>query len=217
MAIRSTEGAFLIGTAVPADPRVVVLVLHGGPEHGTSRCRWWMPQVLLCRLLAEAVRRRWSRVTDSPGEAAVYRLQYAWTGWDGDGRDVIADASWALAELARRHPRTPVALLGHSMGGRIAVRLAGVPGVLGVVGLAPWLPAEDPVDQLAGVPVTIVQGTRDRELPASTTAEYLARARASGGWITQLAVNGGGHGMIWRFNRWSQIATEQLAALGAKR
>lgn len=216
MAIRSTAGAFLIATAVSADPRVVVLVLHGGPEHGTSRCRWWRPQVMLCRVLAVGIGRRWSRVTDAPGDAAVYRLQHAWTGWDGDGRDVIGDASWALAELARRHPGTPVAILGHSMGGRVGARLAGLPGVLGLVGLAPWLPSEDPVEQLSGVQISIVQGSRDRVVPASTTAEFVSRARRSGARIQFLSIRGGGHALLWRMNRWHQVATEQLVALGTR-
>jgi dienelactone hydrolase len=209
MAIRSPGGAYLVATTVPADPLTAVLVLHGGPEHGTARCRWWLPQVLRCRLLAVAVTHQWPTAE----QPAVYRLQHAWTGWDGDGRDPIADASWALAELGRRHPGIPVAILGHSMGGRVGVRLAGYPGVRGVVGLAPWLPSDDPVDQLAGVPVSVVQGTRDRELPATSTAEFLLRAHTAGALLAQIAVPGGGHAMIWRMRSWHRLAARQLAAI----
>lgn len=214
MTARSVDGARLseIGSpATGATPAMVVLVLHGGPEHGTARCHRWLPQVVRCRLLARAVVRRWP--TRRVGEVAVYLLQHAWTGWDGDGRDAIADARWAVRVLAQRHPHTPVAILGHSMGGRVGVRVAGADNVVGVVGLAPWLPANDPVKPLRDRRLSAIQGSRDHELPASTTAAFLARATAFGVAVRRREIRGGGHAMLFRMGRWSACAVTELAGL----
>lgn len=61
---------------------------------------------------------------------------------------------------SRRFGATPVVMLGHSLGGRAAVRSAGAAGVRGVVALAPWLPEDEPVDQLAGRALAILHGLR---------------------------------------------------------
>ncbi len=162
-------------------------------------------------MLASAVGRRWRRTRSGP--VAVYLLQHAWTGWDGDGRDALADVAWAMRLIDQRHPEVPLALLGHSMGARTAVRAAGAAGVVGVVGLAPWLPAGDPVAPLVGRSFVVVQGTRDRELPAATTTAFLERATAAGVLVRRLSVRGGGHGMLFRMGTWSRLATAGLAEI----
>ena len=211
MSARSGAGARLTDISVPSPadpPGSVVLVLHGGPEHGTRRCHWWMPQVLRCRMLARAVARRWQRRRVGP--VAVYLLQHAWTGWDGDGRDALADLAWAMRLIDQRHPGVPLALLGHSMGARTAVRAADAVGVVGVVGLAPWLRAGDPVSPLVGRSLVVVQGTRDRELPAATTTVFLERVVAAGVPLRRESVRGGGHAMLFRMGTWSRRATMGL-------
>lgn len=210
---RSATGARLVATSVPANPSAVVLVLHGGPEHGTARCSWWRPQVLRCTLLARTVARRWRRLPGDRGDLAVYRLQHSWTGWDGDGRDVIADADWALALISARHPDRPIVLIGHSMGGRVATRVADRQGVRGVVGLAPWLPADDPVAPVARSRLSAIHGTRDRLVPAAGTTAFLRRAQAAGAEVCRLPIRGGGHPMIFRIGRWNRLTVEQLARL----
>jgi predicted esterase len=190
---------------------MVVLVLPGGPQHGTARCRWWFPQVLRCRMAARAVARRWPGRRTGP--VAVYLLRYAWTGWDGDGRDAVADATWALQLIRQRHPAAAVALLGHSMGARVAVRVAATGSVIGVVGLAPWLPATDAVAPLAGRSLTVVQGSRDRELPTPATDAFCERAAAAGTPVHRRSIRGGGHAMVFRMATWSRLATAALVEL----
>jgi alpha-beta hydrolase superfamily lysophospholipase len=81
---------------------------------------------------------------------AVLMLRYRLRGWNGSARDAARDAEEMLAELHRRRPGVPTALVGHSMGGRAVLHAAGAPDVRAVAALAPWLDGTDPVDQLAG-------------------------------------------------------------------
>ena len=55
-------------------------------------------------------------------------------GWNGAQRSPVADVEQALDELAARFPGVPIALVGHSMGGRAAMYAAGHEGVRAVVG-----------------------------------------------------------------------------------
>ena len=81
----------------------------------------------------------------------VAQLRYRVRGWNGADRSPVADAAWALDRLIATASRTcPSALVGHSMGGRTAMYVAGHESVRAVVGLAPWIEAGDPVDRLAG-------------------------------------------------------------------
>ena len=139
-------------------------------------------------------------------DVAVYRLRFSVRGWNGDGSDVLADARWALGEIADRWPGLPVVLVGHSLGGRVALQLAGADGVAGAVGLAPWAEPGDPVDGLAGVPLAIVHGTSDRMIPQQSTSAWLARAAAAGAVINATLSEGGGHAMLRHWRRWHRLA-----------
>ena len=79
-----------------------------------------------------------------------------------------------LDEVRAAHGDVPVVLLGHSMGARVAVHVADDPSVRGVVGLAPWWSAQDPVHTLAGRTLRAAHGRRDR------ITSFGAGAR--GGW-----------------------------------
>lgn len=92
---------------------------------------------------------------------AVHLLRYRHSGWNGADADTAVDTRWALDELERRYGPVPVVLIGNSLGGRAAFWCAGHPNVVGVAGIAPWLPSGDGIDQLAGRRVLIVHGTRD--------------------------------------------------------
>ena len=56
-------------------------------------------------------------------------------------------------------------LLGFSMGGAVATRVAGDPRVDGVVGRAPWLPDRLDLAPHAGRRLTVIHGSLDRNLP----------------------------------------------------
>ena len=56
-------------------------------------------------------------------------------------------------------------LLGFSMGGAVSVRAAAHPSVVGVVGLAPWLPDQLDLTPLRGRRLDVIHGALDRWLP----------------------------------------------------
>jgi dienelactone hydrolase len=98
-------------------------------------------------------------------------------------------------------------LIGHSMGARAAFRIAGHPAVSAVAGLAPWLPPDEPVDQLAGRRILLAHGTADHITDPAQTWAYAERARA----ITRVAaieVPGGEHTMLRRATLWHRMAAD---------
>ena len=57
---------------------------------------------------------------------ATYLLRYRVAGWNGAAADAHADVRWAIEQLRAEHgPDVPIVLVGHSMGGRAALRAGG--------------------------------------------------------------------------------------------
>jgi alpha-beta hydrolase superfamily lysophospholipase len=126
----------------------------------------------------------------------------------------VTDARWALTRLAEEYAGLPVVLLGHSMGARTAVRVADHPAVTGVVGLAPWLPPDDPVDTLAGKRLAAAHGSRDRITSARATARYVARAADVASSARFVDMGPLGHYMLAGLRHWNATAvTEALRVL----
>jgi acylglycerol lipase len=91
--------------------RVLVLIAHGGAEH-SGRYAWVAEQLTAHGYAVYAIDHRGHGRSAGP-RAYVDRLA-----------NTVADLH-ALSELARgRHPDTPVVLIGHSMGGLIALHYA---------------------------------------------------------------------------------------------
>jgi predicted esterase len=204
---RSPDHAHLIRvrrrSSSPA-PTAVALVLHGGRSMSDAPVRAFQVAVLRLRPLARAVAR-------AHPEFAVYRLQLAERGWNGTGASAIRDARWALAALRAAHPEVPIVLVGHSMGARTCFRVAGDPNIAGAVGLAPWLPADEPIRQLAGVPIRILHGTSDRVVPESSTRPWLARLTAAGLAVDRTLLTGTGHAMLHRWREWNSQTASAVA------
>lgn len=168
--------------------------------------------VLRLRPIAAAIAR------NNPA-VAVYRAQLAVRGWNGTGASAVRDLRWAVGQLRSLHPGLPIVLVGHSMGARTCFRIADELGVVGVVGLAPWLPADEPIRQFAGVPVAVIHGTRDRIIPADTTLPYLTRLTRSGVAVNRTVLAGTGHAMLRRWRDWNALtaaAVGRFARLGAE-
>ena len=54
------------------------------------------------------------------------------------------DTRLALEQIAAKYPGVPIGLLGHSMGGRVALHLADDERVSAIVALAPWVERTGP-------------------------------------------------------------------------
>jgi pimeloyl-ACP methyl ester carboxylesterase len=143
----------------------------------------------------------------------VARPRFRLRGWNGADASPVRDLEDWLDAIAARPGPVPVALIGHSMGARAALRAAGHPAVVAVAGLAPWLTPADPVAQLAGRRVLLAHGDRDRITSPAETWAYAERARAVTE-VTTVVVAGGEHTMLRRARFWHRLAADfALAAL----
>lgn len=190
-----------------AQTRAIALVLHGGRAKGMSRVRAHQLAVLRMRPFSAALHAAGSRAG-----LAVATLRYAVRGWNGTAQSPVADVRWALDRLARRLPDVPVALVGHSMGGRAALYAAGGAAVRAVVGLAPWIEARDPWQQLAGRHLLVVHGDGDRVTSAPASAAYARHAADLAASAAYVSVRGERHAMLHRARLWHEIATGWVLA-----
>ncbi len=189
-----------------ADADAVVLVLHGGRSQSRSAVPPGALAVLRMRPFAQRI---WSV---GRGRIAVASLRFAVRGWNGADASPVADTRWALDQLAARFDSGPIGLVGHSMGGRAALRAAGHPRVESVVGLAPWLGAGEPIAQLRDRRILLAHGSRDRTTSAEATAAYADALRRSGIAASFVEIPGDGHGMLRRARLWHDLAAGFLAA-----
>ncbi|MEU8926461.1 alpha/beta hydrolase [Kitasatospora sp. NPDC048545] len=192
----------------PEQTRAAVLVLHGGEEHNLAR----PGRLNLPLLRMHGFLRSLTRATADSG-VAIGTVRYRHRGWNGERADAARDALAALDELAALLGPVPTVLIGHSMGGRAALQAGGHPSVTGLVALAPWCPAEDPCEQLAGRDVLLLHGDRDTvTLPADTRA-FAVRSRAAGARVCGYTVTGSGHAMLRRGPDWHRATTRLTTAL----
>ena len=189
----------------------VVLLLHGGRDRDDrpverKHASWWR-MALMARSLARAA---------APVGVPVELLRYRTRGWNAvrDGVPApVADARWALARLRDTYGDVPVVLVGHSMGGRAACALADDDGVAGVVGLAPWLPAGEPVDAAAGHRLVLAHGQRDRWTSAQGSLEWSRRARRAGAQVARYELGPVGHFMVSGLGRWNGLVRDATLGL----
>ncbi len=182
----------------------VVLLLHGGRELSADPVRGRQLAVLRMVPFAHRISR------GGRGRVVVARLRYASRGWNAVGGTPapVRDCEWALRQLAERFGELPIGLVGHSMGGRTALRLGGHPRVRGVVGLAPWLPPGEPTGQLAGRRVLLAHGDADRMTSPRSTAAFAGAIEAAGATVSLVAVSGDGHAMLRRQQLWHELAAQ---------
>ena len=180
----------------------IVLVAHGGQVSSSAPTSALQPAVVRMIPVGVAIR----RALRGSG-AVVQRPRFRVRGWNGTQASPVGDVNRELDAIAAEFGPVPVVLVGHSMGARAAVRAAGHPAVSAVAGLAPWLPPDEPVIQLAGRPVLLVHGTSDGITSPAETWAFAERARE----VTEVAaveVRGGDHPMLRRARLWHAIAAE---------
>ena len=188
----------------PAGARAMVLVLHGGKPHSRQpidgRSASWRRALWLQRSIA---------ARSHEAGVGVWLLRYRHRGWTG-GANPTDDARWALDRLREAHGDLPVVLLGHSMGARVAVHVADDPSVVGVVGLAPWWSADDPVATLAGRALRAAHGRRDRITSFRETTRYVDRARTVAASVELHDLGGLGHYMLVGSREWHDVALSSV-------
>lgn len=190
--------------AVP--PRAAILVLHGGKADSRDPVD---PGQLPVRRMQPFAR----DLAALGDDLVVAQLRYRLRGWNGSGADALADVDHALARIDERYGGVPTVLVGHSMGGRAALRSAGHPTVTGVVALAPWLPDAEPVDHLAGRDVVVLHGTRDLTTSPRASARFVARAAPIARRAVCLQVPWSGHGMLLRASTWHRLTAAFASAV----
>ncbi len=188
LATEGGAGAELRGH-VPQHPEGVVLVLHGGAQASRAPVAWWRMAVLRMAPFASTIVRR------AGDDLAVLRLKNRVRGWNGSRQDPVHDARWALDRIRRTLPGLPVVVVGHSMGGRVALQLSGEADVVGVAALAPWVES-DVRQPPPGVAVLLVHGSRDRITDPRRTDVLARRYTSSGVDLRYVKVEGGTHSML---------------------
>ncbi|MFD9705458.1 alpha/beta hydrolase [Lentzea sp. NPDC059081] len=179
--------------------KAVVLVLHGGREHGTEPVRPLNLAYLRMVPLARALR--------APG-VEVWNLRYRVRGWNAPSLDPVRDARWALDRIGELHPGAPVVLVGHSMGGRTALRVAGHPNVVAVCALAPWIEPGEPYEQLRGRSLLIAHGDQERMTDPAKSLRFARQAKTVTDRVARFSVVGDGHAMLKRARDWSRLVVD---------
>jgi dienelactone hydrolase len=178
----------LVDVRTPPTPQAVAIVLHGG---ALRRERTMVSPTQLSVVRMIPVARRIARVGGD--RLAVLRLLNSWRGWDTE-HTPLEDAAWAIAQVGERWPGVPVALVGHSLGGRAALLAAKDDVVRTVVALNPWVYPDDGVP-LPGRSVLVVHGDRDR-VALPDRAQSVARRLADSADVEFRVVPGGKHAML---------------------
>ena len=181
----------------------MVLLLHGGTTDNTEPVQRYGHPVLRLIPFAWTLRR-------ARRDLAVVLMRYAVRGWNGPLQSPVADARWALAQIAERYPDRPVAIVGHSMGARTALHVMDDPAVTTAALLAAWVERGDPVHGRPGLNVFLGHGTADR-ITAPRGSEVLAqKLEAQGAAVTLELVDGENHALLRKARWWHKRVTAYL-------
>jgi alpha-beta hydrolase superfamily lysophospholipase len=183
-------------------------MLPGGKAESRAPARFWHLSALRLRFLAGRVHRAERR-----NGVAVWSLRYRVRGWNAVEASPVADARWALNRVRAEHGDVPVVLIGHSMGGRTALRVADDPAVCAVLGLAPWLPAGEPRPPLGPRPLLVVHGTDDRWTDPLASRSYVVAMAAQGTPAVWVPIPDVGHFMLRARRRWRRLTLDFVAGL----
>ncbi|PVE18431.1 alpha/beta fold hydrolase [Arthrobacter sp. Bz4] len=178
----------------------VVLVLHGGRANSFEPVR--------ARHLSPVRMVPFAALVHSRGKdhgLAVWSLRNSVRGWNGQEMSPLHDARWALAAIRDRHPGVPVYLVGHSMGGLVALCVADDPEVRAVASLAPWLSETTPADPVAGKRLLILHGDSDRWTSHRQSLRYAHRARSLATDLHYVTVRSAGHFMVKKARLWHEL------------
>lgn len=187
-----------------------VLVLPGGKVRSDRPSRSWQLANLRMAFFAAALRRRLG------SDVEIQRVRYRLRGWNSPRLDALRDAGTVLDRALDRFEPGQIAVVGHSMGGRVAAHLAARGDVGTVVALAPWWVGND--GDL--IPVTtrllVAHGTADTWTDPQASRAQTRRAEQRGLDAQWVGLDGAGHYMLRQWRYWHRLTgefvAEQLAA-----
>ena len=201
-------GPRLESSAARGELRGIALFCHGGTATSVEPPRDAALSLVRMRAFEQFV-----RAGTADRGISTSLLRYRVRGWNGAAADAFTDVRWAIEQLRGEcGAEVPIVLVGHSMGGRAALRAGGDPQVAAVCALAPWTPPGEPVGHLRGRTVAILHGRGDRWVPASLSADFAFRAREAGASVARFTT-AGGHSMVRGTLRWHRFARDVV--LGA--
>ena len=193
--------------APTGETRGIALFCHGGTVSSVEP-----PKERALSLVRMRAFEHFVHATAGDRGIATALVRYRVAGWNGEAADAFTDVRWAISQLRDQHGTDlPIVLVGHSMGGRAALRAGGEPSVTAVCALAPWTPPGEPVMHLRGQTVAILHGRADRWVPARLSADFAVRARRTGARVARFTVDGG-HSMVRRASRWHTFARDVVLA-----
>lgn len=135
-------------------------------------------------------------------DVAFHEVRYRVRSWNRLP-SCMEDAQAAL-DAAVGQGAARCALLGFSMGGAVSLGVAAHPAVTSVIGLAPWMPPELPVETLRGRRFAARHGALDRYLPGvpgvhpKSSRAGAERARAIGVEVDYALIPGSLHAIALR-------------------
>lgn len=192
-------------THQPDAPTAVVLLLHGGQADSDRPAKWSNLSVLRMLPFALAARRAGEDLF------AVAMIRYAVRGWNGSQASPVGDTKAALETVAAAYPGLPIILVGHSMGGRVALAVADDRRVSDVVGLAPWVVLPE-MRSHAGLRTLFVHGVPDRITSARASRKAAESLQAQGRAASFVGLEGENHAMLRRSRTWDQLLRGYLRA-----
>jgi len=192
--------------SAPSNPDGVVLVLHGGQARSERPTRWGHLAVIRMLPISRSIARH------GRGRLAVVRLRYAVRGWNGASASPVQDAAATLDLISARYPDVPVALVGHSMGGRVALRLARDPRVRAIVGLAPWIERDDILPLRPGQRLLILHGLSDRITDPRASRRLVESLREAGHVASFVGLARDMHAMLLRYRVWDALTNGFIEA-----
>jgi len=200
---RSTAAPDLVVRPARGDTTAVALVLPGGRADSFEPADVRQLAAVRMAPVARALSRR-----GAAHGLAVWMVRYRYRGWNGEQMSPVADTRWALEEVRRRHGDVPVVLVGHSMGGRTAMRAADDASVRAVVGLAPWLPDGEPVEPVRDRVVLIAHGNADTVTSPRSARRFARRAESVANEVGFVTVCGDMHAMVFRWRTWHRLTVQ---------
>ncbi len=121
-----------------------------------------------------------------------------------------------LDAARERFEPAQIAVVGHSMGGRVAAHLAARGDVGAVVALAPWWVGDDGDLIPVSTRLLVIHGTADSWTDPRASRAQTRRAEQRGVDARWVGLDGAGHYMVRRWRDWhgltADFVTEQLTA-----